>query len=74
MINPTILTVAQIVLAVILVIMILLQNQGSGLGSTFGGNLDFYGTKRGIERLLFIMTGVVAFLFIVSSLISLIFG
>ncbi len=74
MINTTVLSVIQIVLAVVLVVLILLQNQGTGLGSTFGGSMDFYGTKRGVEKLLFILTGIVAFLFLASSIFALVFG
>lgn len=65
----------QIVLAVILVTAILLQRTGSQVGGAFGGSDNFssaYHTRRGFERTLFIITLVVAILFAVAALISLI--
>lgn len=61
----------QIVLAVLLILVILVQQKGTGLGSTFGGDLSFYRTKRGAEKFLFYATIFLAGLFVVSSLVSL---
>lgn len=58
----------EIILGVILVVLIVLQSKGTGLGSTFGGDMGFYGTKRGAEKILFILTIVIAGLFLTSSL------
>lgn len=63
--------IIQIVLAVALMGLILLQAKGSGLGSAFGGEMGFYRTKRGFERLLFRASIVIATLFIILSLIGL---
>lgn len=65
----------QIVLAVILVAAILLQRTGSQIGGAFGGGDNFssaYHTRRGFERTLFIVSIIVAILFAVSALITLI--
>jgi preprotein translocase subunit SecG len=65
----------QIVLAVILVTAILLQRTGAQIGGAFGGSDNFssaYHTRRGFERTLFILTVVVAILFAITALISLI--
>ncbi len=65
----------QIVLAVILVTAILLQRTGSQIGGAFGGGDNFssaYHTRRGFERTLFIITLVIAILFAVGALITLI--
>ncbi len=51
-----ILLIAQIVLSVIIVATILLQAQGTGLGSTWGGGGETYHTRRGIEKVLFYFT------------------
>jgi preprotein translocase subunit SecG len=59
----TILNIAQIVLAALLMACILLQARGSGLGAAFGGEGNVYRTKRGIEKRLFQATIVVAILF-----------
>jgi protein translocase SecG subunit len=69
--NQQIINIIQIVLAFVLVGLILLQAKGAGLGSV-GGDFGFYGTKRGAEKLLFILTIVVATLFLLCSLIGVI--
>lgn len=65
-------TILQMVLGIILIVLILLQAKGSGLGSAFGGDTGFYRTKRGFEKLLFRGTILVVFLFLLTSLIELI--
>lgn len=57
-------TIIQIALAVILIVFILLQQRGAALGGAFGGGNEFYGTKRGVEKILFRATVVVAILFL----------
>ncbi len=52
--------------AVLLTIVILLQNQGSGLGLAFGGESNFYRSKRGAEKALFIATIVLGVVFVAS--------
>ena len=59
----TVLNVVQVVLAALLVICILLQARGTGLGSAFGGEGNVYRTKRGIEKKLFQATIIFAILF-----------
>jgi protein translocase SecG subunit len=51
-----ILLIAQIVISVIITASILLQAQGTGLGSTWGGGGETYHTRRGIEKVLFYFT------------------
>jgi protein translocase SecG subunit len=58
---------AQIVLSTLIIGAILLQAQGSGLGTTWGGGGESYHTKRGIERVLFGFTIVGIVLFVVLS-------
>ena len=43
----------QVVIAILLIVVILMQNRGSGLSGVFGGNNNVYLTKRGIEKKLF---------------------
>lgn len=53
---------------------ILLQQQGSGLSGAFGGGeSEFYHTKRGAEKFLFIATIVLAVLFFGAALANIIF-
>ena len=57
-------TVTQLVLAALLIIAILLQQRGSGLSGAFGGDSSgAYSTRRGIEKILFRATIVIAVLF-----------
>lgn len=65
-------SISQIILGLILIGLVLLQAKGSGLGSTFGGDLGFYRTKRGFEKLLFNTTILVTTLFLVTSILELI--
>lgn len=54
----------QIVVSVFLIVSILLQSRGAGLGSTFGGDFGGYYTKRGFEKFLFWTSIVLGALFI----------
>ncbi len=72
--NPLYLQIGEIILALMLIGLILLQVKGTGLGSTFGADMSFYGTKRGAEKILFISTIIVAFLFLAISLVSVVLG
>jgi preprotein translocase subunit SecG len=67
------LKIALIVVSLLLIIVILLQNRGAGLGSAFGGTGGVYLTKRGLEKKLFTATIVLAVLFFGLSLASLLF-
>jgi len=48
--------IAQIVIAVALIVVILLQNKGAGLGNIFGGSGNIFSTKRGVDKILFRLT------------------
>lgn len=66
------LNVAQTLLAILLVVTILFQGRGGGLGGAWGGDGQLYGTRRGVEKLLFRVTILLAILFVLVSLASLI--
>jgi protein translocase SecG subunit len=66
-----ILNILEIAAAIALVVLILLQMQGSGLSGSFGGTGEFYRSKRSIEKLLMWSTVVVAVVFAVISLLLL---
>jgi preprotein translocase subunit SecG len=68
----TILSIVQIVLAVLLIVVILLQQKGSGLGAAFGGSGTVYTTRRGVDKILYNITIVVSILFFVTALIALV--
>ena len=65
------LTLAQIAVAVILIVLILLQQRGTALGSAFGQEGGFYATRRGIQQKIFIATIVCSSLFIILALVQL---
>ena len=67
----TILSIIQIILAVILIASILLQRSSAGIGALGGGDsVDAgYHTRRGFEKMLFNSTVVVAVLFAVISFV-----
>ncbi|MDD2257704.1 MAG: preprotein translocase subunit SecG [Patescibacteria group bacterium] len=64
--------IAQLVISLLLILVVLLQNRGTGLGSTFGGSGGVYLTKRGLEKKLFIATIVLAILFFAVSVLGII--
>lgn len=65
---------AQIILSVILVLAILLQQTGSGLGGALGGNDSggFHHTRRGFEKFLFYLSIVCGILFALFAFLSII--
>ena len=67
----TYLYVAQIVVAVALILVSLLQVRGGGLGGIFGQADTVFRTKRGVERTLFQLTIALVVIFIVLSIVSL---
>lgn len=67
----TALYIAQIISAIVLVLIVLTQNRSGGLGSAFGGDSSsIYRTRRGIEKTLFNFAIGAAVAFLVISLAS----
>ncbi len=68
--------VIQIILSIAVIIFILLQARGAGLGSVFGGSSagTVFKTRRGVERLIFNITVVLVILFAAVSLVSTFIG
>jgi preprotein translocase subunit SecG len=67
----TYLYIAQIVVAAALILMVLLQVRGGGLGGIFGQADSVYRTKRGVEKTLFQLTIVLVVIFVILSIVSL---
>jgi len=67
----TYLYVAQIVVAAALILIVLLQVRGGGLGGIFGQADTVYRTKRGVEKTLFQFTIALVIIFVVLSILSL---
>lgn len=67
----TYLYVAQIIVAIALILVSLLQVRGGGLGGIFGQADTVFRTKRGVEKTLFQLTIALVVIFIVLSIVSL---
>lgn len=65
------LQIATIILAIVLVVLILLQVRGEGLGNLIGGESGAGGrTRRGLERTVFQITIALAATFLVICIFS----
>lgn len=65
--------VAQIVISVALVVIILLQTKGGGMGGVFGGSdTAIHNTRRGLERVLFNITVGLSIAFFVITILNVI--
>lgn len=63
----------QIIVSIAFIVLILVQQRGTALGSAFGQEGGFYSTRRGIQQKIFQATVVCAVLFIVLALANLLF-
>jgi len=64
--------IVQIVLAITLIIVILLQVKSASLGSAFGGSdASIYTSRRGIDKVLFNFTIILSVAFLVTDVIVL---
>lgn len=66
------LLIAQIIVALLLMVFILFQQRGTALGSAFGGEGGFYATRRGIQKKIFWLTCVFGALFIILAILNLV--
>jgi preprotein translocase subunit SecG len=65
------LQIVQTIISICLIVAVLLQVKGQGLGGIFGGSdSGIYKTRRGAERTLFNLTIALVALFFLFSLIS----
>lgn len=66
--------IIQIIISIAVIVFILLQVRGAGLGSIFGGSSagSVFKTRRGVERLVFNITIVLVVLFAAVSILSLV--
>lgn len=63
------LQVIQIILSIALIVLLLLQSKGAGLGGIFGGD-SIYRTRRGVEKTIFQATIVLGVIFFAIALLS----
>lgn len=66
------LTIIQAISAILLILGVLLQSRGSGLGRAFGDQSTIQHTRRGAEKFIYYFTIVTAIVFIISSALAII--
>lgn len=64
----TVIIIIQIIFAVLLTTAILIQAKGAGLDSAWSGGV--YRSKRGVEKVFFFATIVLAIIFLLLSIVS----
>ncbi|NOZ06163.1 MAG: preprotein translocase subunit SecG [Chloroflexi bacterium] len=62
--------IAQIIVAVSLITLVMMQAKGSGLGGIFGGDGGIYKTRRGVEKTLYQATIGLSVLFFLMAIVS----
>ncbi|MBU0547127.1 preprotein translocase subunit SecG [Patescibacteria group bacterium] len=65
------LPITQIIISSLLIVLVLLQQRGTGLGSLFGGQSGFYSTRRGLQKKIFWLTGITVICFIAVAIFNL---
>ncbi len=66
---PKYLAIAQILVAAALIVTILFQLRGGGIGGIFGQSESVYRTRRGIEKTLLNLTIILTIIFIVLAVL-----
>ena len=66
----TYLNIVQILVSSILILVILLQVKGGGLGGIFGQETSVFRTRRGLEKTIFQFTIILVVIFIIISMLS----
>jgi preprotein translocase subunit SecG len=64
---PTYLIIAELVIAIALILAVMFQVKGGGLGGIFGQPDTVYRTRRGAEKVLFRVTIVLVALFVIFA-------
>lgn len=66
-----VLDILYILTAVAVILLILFQGRGAGLGSAWGGSGESFSTRRGVERITFMLTIIGVALFLILSIVQL---
>ena len=70
----TVLQTIQIFLAILIIGLVLIQSKGGGFASGIGSQIGFYRQRRGLEKMVFIVTIIVAILVVINSLLLIIYS
>ncbi|MFW5719463.1 MAG: preprotein translocase subunit SecG [Candidatus Dojkabacteria bacterium] len=70
--NDNILAGVQLVISILLILAVLMQQRGTGVGSLFGGPSsigggEYFRARRGIEKFLFYSTIILATFLVITS-------
>lgn len=66
------LNIIQIIISIALIALTVMQSKGAGLGRMLGGDSSIYRTRRGVEKTMFNLTVILAVVFFLISLLSVI--
>lgn len=64
------LLILNIIVSIFVILLILTQGKGAGLGNAWGGQGELFQTRRGVERFVFRLTIFFILLFLILSLIN----
>lgn len=59
-----------VVSAILMIVFILVQSQGSSLGEAFGGDSAIYHSRRGVELVIYQLTIFFAVIFVLSIILG----
>lgn len=59
--------IIQVIISIILVGLVLIQGKGTGLSSAISGSIAFYGSRRGIEKVILFLTIFIGLGLVVNS-------
>jgi preprotein translocase subunit SecG len=65
------LLIVNIIFSVLIIVFILIQGKGAGLGSAWGGGGELFQTRRGMEKIILWLTTIFIVIFFVVSLVNL---
>jgi len=65
------LLILNIIFSVLIVVFILIQGRGAGLGSAWGGGGEMFQTRRGMDKIILWLTIIFIIIFLVVSFINL---
>ncbi len=68
----TYLYIVQLLVAIVLTVAVLIQSKGQGFSGTFSNDTSVFRTRRGVEKTLFNFTLVLAAVFIILAVVSVI--
>ena len=61
-----------IISAILMIMLIILQQRGASLGAGFGSSGELYTKRRGIDKSLFDVTVILAFIFVLSIIAAMV--